>query len=124
MKKTVNDLSEIAKLYGISEFIKVERGDELCILNGEDGYINHSYICGNYRIEIGIYNDNELMIASFFHELGHIVNSKNNRFNSEESAWKIGFQLAKKHGYDFSNKTYKWTKDQLKTYEKYINKGT
>lgn len=109
----------ISKEYGIKEFIKVEKNDYLCKCNGECSYINSSYICGNDRIELGIYDDEELMIASFFHELGHITNQKiKGYYNSEEDAWIIGFELAKKHGYFFSDNTYKWCNEQLKTYDK------
>ena len=118
MDKLIDKLIEIAKVYGFEKVIKVERGDERCQANGEDWYINSSYVIGCTEIQIGIYDDNELLIASFFHELGHIVGSKNNRFNSEEKAWEIGFQLAKEYGYTFSDKTYKWAKEQLETYNK------
>lgn len=112
----LSNLTKIAKKYGIKEFIKVERGDEACKANGVDSYINSSYICGNDRIEIGIYSDVELMIVSFFHELGHIVNNKEGMFNSEKQAWKIGFKLAKQHHYYFCGNTYKWAKEQLNSY--------
>lgn len=118
MNSTVEKLRLISKNYGIKKFIKVERGDHYCDCNGEDSYINRSFICGKDEIELGIYEDEELMIASFFHELGHITKEKvKGFFNSEEDAWIIGFELAKKHGYVFSDNTYKWCKEQLNTYK-------
>jgi DNA polymerase III delta prime subunit len=114
---TVNDLKLIAEKYGIKEFVKVESGDQLCIYNGEDCYINKSYICGQARIELGIYENIELMIISFFHELGHIVNSVGDFYNSEEKAWKIGFKLAESYEYNFSDETHKWCEEQLATYK-------
>lgn len=119
MNDVVEKLRLISKNYGIKEFVKVEKNDYLCECNGEDSYINSSYICGKDRIELGIYDDTELMIASFFHELGHITDQKvKGYYNSEEDAWKIGFKLAKKHGYIFSENTYKWCRQQLETYKK------
>lgn len=115
--KILNDLIHISKKYGIKKFHKIEKGDQYCEWNGDDSYINKSYICGSDEIEIGIYEDEELMIASFFHEIGHITETKNNEYNSEEKAWKIGFKLAKKHGYTFSDNTYKWCEKQLNTYK-------
>ena len=71
---------------------------------------------GSDEIHIGIYDDNELMIASLFHELGHVVESKDGECNSEIQAWLIGFKLAKKYGYNFSEKVYLWAVEQLQTY--------
>lgn len=116
MNNIIKTLSIIAKRYGIKKLVKVIRGDKLCKANGEENYINRSYICGNDRIELGIYEDEELMIASFFHEIGHIVDTKDDKYNSEEQAWVIGFELAKKHGYNFSENTYKWAEEQLTSY--------
>ena len=115
--KIIEDLISISKKYGIKKFHKIEKGDQYCIWNGEDSYINKSYICGNDEIEIGIYENDELMIASFFHELGHITDQKvKGYYNSEEDAWKIGFKLAKEHGYSFCDDTYKWCEEQFNTY--------
>lgn len=118
-EKIIIDLHEIAIKHGIKEFVKVEKGDQLCEWNGEDSYINRSYVCGNDRIELGIYENKELLIASFFHELGHITDTKNGYYNSEEKAWEIGFKLAEKYGYKFSAQTYKWAQKELETYVGY-----
>jgi hypothetical protein len=127
MNKLIEKLEQISKLYGIKKFHKVERGDEHCRWNGEDSYINHSYICGKDEIEIGIYDNDEYMIASFFHELGHATDKtewwidadSKTTYKAECNAWRLGFKLAKKHGYNFSNQTKTWCKKQLNTYKNY-----
>lgn len=118
----IDTLKSIAKKYN-KELHKVEKGDEYCKANGEDNYINKSYV-GN-KIELGIYDNEELMIASFFHELGHVTDKtkwwinadKTTKYKAERNAWKIGFDLAKQHGYTFSLSTYKWAIKQLKSYK-------
>jgi len=110
-------LKSIAKTHGIKKFVKIEKGDKYCLANGEDSYLNKSYLAGNNEIYLGIYDDNELMIASFFHELGHITDNKKGKYNSETVAWLIGFKLAKKHGYNFKEKVYLYAIEQLSTYD-------
>ena len=111
----ISELNNISYKYGM-KLIKVEKGDKYCLANGEDAYINSSHLAGD-EIYLGIYDDEELLISSFFHELGHIVESKNNQFNSETQAWLIGFKLAKQYGYKFSEKAYIWAIEQLSTYD-------
>lgn len=118
----IDNLKSIAKEYK-QELYKIEKGDEYCIANGEENYINKSYI-GN-KIELGIYDDEELMIASFFHELGHVIDKtewwidadETTTYKAEKMAWELGFELSKKYGYEFSEKTYQWCNEQLKTYK-------
>ena len=97
---------------------KIEKGDIYCKSNGEDIYLNKSYIIGNDEIQIGIYENLDFLIISFFHELGHIVYSKNGLYNSEIESWLNGFKLAKEYGYDFNINTYIWVMEQLLTYYK------
>jgi hypothetical protein len=115
-------LKEIAENRGI-QLIEVQLGDELCKANGEDSYINHSYVCGNDRIELGIYDDPEKRIISFFHEIGHTMVSdrsikrvKYDTYKCERLAWKYGLRLAKFYGFKFNKETKKWAKEQLNSY--------
>ena len=112
-------LSNIGKIYGIKKVTNIDNRDhEYCLVNGVETYLNKSFIIGAEEIVLGIYDDNELLIASFFHELGHIIKHENNMFNTEEQAWKIGFEVAREHGFTFSIKTHKWAYEQLCTYNK------
>jgi len=113
----IENLQSIANRHGIKKFVKISEGDKYCLANGQDVYINKSYLIGGNELHLGIYSDDQLMIASFFHELGHIVDSKNNKVNSELTAWIIGFQLAKSYGFNFNADVYLWALEQLATYE-------
>jgi len=116
----MKELLKIAKVYGIKELIQVKSHDKLCQANGEDSYLNHSYLIGNYRIELGIYEDKELKIASFFHEIGHLHISGeliNEPYEIEKRAWETGFEIAKINGYKFKPATHKWAKEQMLSYK-------
>lgn len=118
----LSSLRAIARKYGIKKLVKVKSGDKYCLANGEDTYLNSSYLIGGDEVHVGIYDDEELLIASFFHELGHIVENKNNKYNSETVAWLNGFKLAKQHGYTFTEKVYLWAIEQLSTYDNEENR--
>lgn len=114
----IKNLQSIANNHGIKKFVKISEGDEYCLVNGQDSYENKSYLIGSDELYLGIYSDEQLMIASFFHELGHAVDSENNKINSELAAWIIGFRLAKNYGFEFNSSVYLWALEQLYTYEK------
>lgn len=115
--KLENKLIKVAKKYGVHAVIFVEPGDIHCTNNGIEKYIERSFIVGNDMIYLGIYKDLELLVISFFHELGHIVKSKGEKYNSEEEAWKIGIELAKEERLEFSENALNWAKTQLSTYQ-------
>jgi hypothetical protein len=112
----VKTLNEIAIEHGIKKLVFVKPGDAECLANGEDYYIGRSFIVGSDEIHLGIYEDPELLTISFFHELGHIFNNKDNQFNSESKAWSNGIYLAGAYGYYFSDKAKAWARQQLNTY--------
>jgi len=103
--------------------IRITSGDRYCKANGEDNYINSSYIAGD-EIYLGIYTDKELELISFFHEMGHHLDKidwskgadKYTKYKSEANAWKIGIAFAKEHGVTFSKSAIKWAQKQLETY--------
>ena len=72
------------------------------------------------EIFLGLYSNEELRSVSFFHEMGHILDTQNHRtkYTQEKVAWKVGFRLAKKHGFKFSKKTKLWCRQQLRSYDK------
>ena len=116
----MNELEKISKDFGIIKLVQITKGDEYCIANGEERYINSSYIAGRDEIYLGIYENKELLIASFFHEIGHtLVNFINYKtvIDIEREAWKQGFDVAKKYGYNFSKETYEWADKQIETYK-------
>jgi len=77
-------------------------------------------------IQLGVYQDPEIRLLSFFHELGHIVDRDNRRipeykdlpyyhFN-EASAWRMGLRLAFRNGVEFSQNALDIAKRYLATY--------
>ena len=116
------NIHSIAKSKGI-KLIEIIEGDEYCEANGVDSYINSSYIIGNDEIQLGIYDDNELKTASFFHEVGHTLveddfRENNNWFAIEREAWVKGFEFAKSYKYKFSFNVYRWAIKNISTYNK------
>lgn len=84
--------------------INLHKGDEK----------NQSFIAGK-DIFLGKYEDEELMIISFFHEVGHILvkwkYKKRTRLNTlmiELKAWDLGIQYALNKGLLFSDNALKW----------------
>jgi len=108
---------EIAKKYGM-KVIHVKEGDEHCEANGIDTYINKSYSCGN-TIYLGIYQNSELKLLSFFHEVGHWIDKNISiiKYEREKKAWKLGYKLAKQYGVFFSDRANEWANKQLNTYK-------
>jgi len=121
-KQNASLIKKICARYCIGLYV-VRRGDRWCRANGEDTYINKSYTSGN-QMWLGIYDDEAKELASFFHEVGHILDpidwsvntSKNVRYQIERWAWKIGFRLAENHGIYFHDSIKEWAKEQAITY--------
>jgi Zn-dependent peptidase ImmA (M78 family) len=112
----------IVEKYGI-KLIEVVPGDENCKANGEDCYKNSSY-CSDKTIWLGIYDNEELKLLSFFHELAHILDqtdwSKNadatTEYKAEKHAWELAYKLAAANGIKFTRFAKEWAKEQLETY--------
>ena len=109
-------LFNIAREHGIEKLVFIQKGDVYCIANGEDAYKNRSFIVGKDEIYLGIYRNKELLIASFFHELGHIAGMTGDVLNDEYQAWINGFNLAEKHGYKLGLKSRGFANKCLTTY--------
>lgn len=89
-----------------------------------------SWSAGKDLIILGIYQDPELRLISFFHELGHCLDSrqipdvrkmdywKDYPYNHyfEAKAWKIGLQIASENGINFSSNSKEWAAKQLLSY--------
>lgn len=89
-------------------------------MNGEDKYFGRSWVSGN-EIWLGIYEDEELKILSFFHELAHVFNKRFplnyiTKYQMEKAVWNTAFLVARKYGYTFSEKAIEWADKQLETY--------
>lgn len=122
----------IAKEFDITLHL-IKPNDKWHKSNG-DIYFNKSYVAGN-EMWIGLYCDSNKMIASFFHELGHILlddcsilmphlNGKTchpcSKVMIETCAWKKGLELAKTYNFKISQRTLKWIRNKcINTYDKY-----
>lgn len=132
------DYQKIASYYNIIVH-KVEVGDENCIANGVDTYLNRSFCAGHFltpcttsssscaaEIWIGIYENKDEEIASFFHELGHCITTigdkfndlSNDSFNLELDAWMVGLIEAYKYGYLLPRSCFDYMIDSIKSYDK------
>lgn len=82
----------------------------------KDSFHNHSFIA--HDIWIGFYDNEECRIASFFHELGHMLENKRRRtkIGIEKEAWRLGFKVAKKYKIVFSKVVKQYMKECLKSY--------
>jgi hypothetical protein len=97
---------EIGLQYGITVY-KVERGDKWWKANGPDAYLNESACAGRDEIWVGVYDNKDEEIASFFHELGHCISPNMEDFHHTEysifhvelDAWMVGLIEAYKYKY-------------------------
>ena len=86
---------------------------------------NNAYVIGDEEIILGIYEDKDLRIAAFFHEIGHTLISdkflemiNHDLMLVEYQAWIEGLKVAKKYGHKFSNKTFKYILKSVNSYYK------
>jgi hypothetical protein len=102
--------------------IQITPGDEYCQANGEESYINKSYVAWP-ELYLGIYTDPDLHLASFFHEVGHVLLPSDfakavdyDRMAIEAECWRLGFELAKVHKTVFPPHVHQWAATQVETY--------
>ena len=100
---------EIAKEYGLECHI-VKPNDKWCQANGIEQYTNNSS-CSNTEIWVGIFENEQWEMISFFHELGHIIIGLNSemyptKWHLELNAWMIGIFEAQRRGYFISPQTF------------------
>lgn len=107
-------LKDVADKYGII----VERDIENC----ED----NEGSCAYKHIWLGRFDDPEIEIIAFFHELGHTLSNelvcKRGRtmttISGEGLAWELGIGLAFEHGYkwEYNSPAMKYARKQFKSY--------
>jgi hypothetical protein len=132
------DYKKIASNYNIIVH-QVEIGDENCVANGVDAYLNSPSCAGHFlnscttsssscvaEIWIGIYDNKDEEIASFFHELGHCITtiadkfdnlSSNDSFNLELDAWMVGLVESYKYGYLLPRSCFDFMINSIKSYD-------
>ena len=116
---------EIGLQYGIIVH-KVESGDKWWKVNGSDAYLNESACAGRDEIWVGVYDNKDEEIASFFHELGHCISPNMEDFHHTEysifhvelDAWMVGLIEAYKYKYLMKPSTFKYMVKCLESYIK------
>jgi len=87
--------------------------DYLLNVNMPEGHFtNRSFCIGPNTVILGAYEDAELRLASFFHEVGHLMNKDGGQLR----AWGAGLDLAASLGVIFSKETLSWCWKQAETY--------
>ena len=84
-------------------------------LTERDSYITS--VPGGYEIILGRYpGEDEVRLAAFFHEVGHIP-SAGDYYLDEKDAWNAGLALASSLGIEFSSKVYAYIDECLQNCE-------
>jgi len=118
-------IKEITEKYNVKLY-EVQPGDKYCQANDEESYHNSSYCAGSVRNDpelwLGFYDDEELRLISFFHEMGHMIDDTPwedgmTVYDFEKIAWEKGYILAKEYGVKFSRKAKGWATRQLNSYK-------
>ncbi len=102
------------------EIAFVEPGDKYIQANGLDTYDNRSYCIGKDKIVVGIYEDDELFLVSFYHELAHCLfdyDRNTSIYAFEQAVWENTFKLLEEHDYKISDNTAVWCLEQLNSYK-------
>lgn len=77
---------------------------------------------GDKTIYLGEFENEEFLLLTFFHEMGHVLDKSycySNKYDEENAAWLIAYKLANKYNIKFSNDAINYGLKCLKTYEKY-----
>lgn len=108
------EIIKIAKQYGVS-----------AIRDTENCKKNNGASAGR-EIFLGEFEDPQIELAAFFHELGHALSNElvlkrgrvMSKISGEGVAWEIGFGMAFEHGYewDYDSHVMKWAREQLRSY--------
>ncbi len=113
----VNQIPENIKQYAKKYEVTVRRDTVYCEMNhaaSADG-----------EIFLGDFNNPEIEIGAFFHELGHIMIGREMRrgfymskISQEGWAWEKGLELAHENGFEWSyeGNIHKWARQQLRSY--------
>lgn len=117
--KSPKDYDELIERIAISYAVKIYHIHEDCGKNR--GLVSVS----GREIFLGIFDDPDIKLVAFFHELGHILSHTVCKQDTSVSiilaeglAWEIGFGIARDFGfkYKYDSKEMIWAREQLKTY--------
>lgn len=94
-------------------------------LDNENCDKNYGASSGN-EIFLGVFDNLEIMMVAFFHELGHCLSNEYifkrgfsmSTLSAEGTAWELGLGIAFEHGYqwDYYSEPMRWARKQLRSY--------
>lgn len=108
------------RIYKLADIlkVKVQRDTENCP--------NNQGASAGDDIYLGKFDDENIELVAFFHEVGHIKQREVIRkreyllstISSEGLAWELGLGIASEHGFiwDYNSNEMQWAREQLKTY--------
>jgi len=97
----------------------VKPDDAYCMTDGEDFYKNKCILKVDVKtngIIVGLFEDENRMLASFFHQVGHTIIDRSTIETSdvEKEAIKRGDFLAEVHGITLDKAALAWVRSQAK----------
>lgn len=115
---TVDNLPDTIIKIAKSKGVSVVRDTYNCDKNYGASSVN--------EIFLGEFDDPEIELAAFFHELGHTLMNKfilkrgyvMSTLSGEGTAWELGLGIAFEYGYkwDHNSHVMKWARKQLRSY--------
>lgn len=117
MQKISETILRLAQKYNVS------------VSRSNDCDRNHGGSCGIDTIFLGEFDDPDIELVAFFHELGHLKAAETPRkyyltiISKEGCAWELGLDLAFENGYNWEpdSKEYEYAKQCLLSYNKEQN---
>ena len=110
---------------------KIAKDYNVLIQRDVDNYEQNSGGCAGGCIYLANFDDSEIELVAFFHELGHALSNKlvckrgftMTKLSSEGLAWELGLGIAFDYGYkwDYYDYVMVWAREQFKTYFKEEN---
>ena len=82
---------------------------------------NEGASAGSDEIMLGEFDETTILVAAFFHELGHCLakNQHNIRIENEIRCWKIGFEAMVANGFEIKNSQIMFCLECLAGYAEY-----
>lgn len=108
------------------EIIKISEKHGVSVFRDIENCNKNSGTSAGHEIFLGEFDDPQIELAAFFHELGHTLSNKlvlkrGRRMctlSGEGTAWEIGLGIAFENGYkwDHDGRVMKWARKQLRSY--------
>lgn len=107
------------------EIARIAEEHNICVSFNDENCNKNMASSTNNCIFLGEFDDNDIELFAFFHELGHCTFPSKATYHmstlsNEGAAWEYGISLAAKYEYkyDYNSKEFKYGRKQLATYLK------